>query len=623
MDWINLLRSQQKDFLRRVKQIESREVVFLDAGVSGCHSERVNFSESQLIQLLDIAREKALQITVNYPQAYFTKNISPQNISPQNISPKSLSPQQLQNQLERYFYYEQLSEKLLNLYFFQIFQSFDDGLNNIFDANIPPKNISPLYKFSYQLIGNPRFSLQINICTDSDRKDLNHQKISWQINQDDIKNHHILLFATSQPHHPQHREQNITLWGFLPTQLISISPPHHHLEPSQLLYSGGLTWTVEWLKQHQLTRESDKKSNYACGNTVITHTDSFNKSLDKPLVNSNSLTNRNHLQSLVGEWECWQTLTGHKRGINCLAYTPENLLYQTPALLATGSKGEIKLWNLTRGELICTLSEHQWSRSGWVDEVNCLTFSQDGRLLVSGSGDSTIKIWHVGARDLVDILQEHQRTIRCIGLTPNQRTLVTAGDDRTILFWDLRRREIESRLSVMGAGIHALAFNNQGDKFIIGCDRQIQVWDTDLTQTWQQLDFEPQQKINAHGHIVRVLAISNDGEYLVSGSRDQTIKIWRLATGELVRTLTGHQDSIHAIAISPIQTQRQPTITGHLIASGSADRTIRLWHLETGEHLATFRGHTHTITALTFTISGEIIVSTSLDKTIKIWQRND
>ena len=59
-----------------------------------------------------------------------------------------------------------------------------------------------------------------------------------------------------------------------------------------------------------------------------------------------------------------------------------------------------------------------------------------------------------------------------------------------------------------------------------------------------------------------------------------------------------------------------------IIASGSADKTIKLWHLETGELLATFTGHNNIVTALAFTASGEMLVSGSLDKTIKIWQRS-
>lgn len=81
----------------------------------------------------------------------------------------------------------------------------------------------------------------------------------------------------------------------------------------------------------------------------------------------------------------------------------------------------------------------------------------------------------------------------------------------------------------------------------------------------------------------------------------------------MLHTLKGHRDGVYAIALSP---------DGQTIASGSADKTIKLWHLSTGELLGTFTGHTHTVTAVAFTASGEMLVSGSLDKTIKIWQRS-
>lgn len=117
-------------------------------------------------------------------------------------------------------------------------------------------------------------------------------------------------------------------------------------------------------------------------------------------------------------------MKGHNRGINCLAFQPSWKNGDSP-ILVSGSRGEIKLWDLTKGELVATLSEHPWILPGLVDEVNSLAFSPDGQTLVSGGADSTIKIWHVGARDLIDILHKHNGMVRCLTFTPNGRILVT------------------------------------------------------------------------------------------------------------------------------------------------------------------------------------------------------
>ncbi len=591
MDWISLLRSQQKDFLRRVKKNESREAIFLDASVFGCHAERLKFREGQFLEMLDNARQKAMTTV-----AHFTRSLAD---LPQEINAESQLILTWEQQVESYFYYEQISEQVINFLqpqqFHPVHNYSDDNLT-IPDNYHPISNWLSKRKFSYQLTANPAINLQIEIHSSSDFRGLDSEQFSTQIGEDDIKNHQIILFFHTSLYPPPNHEPQVIFLGFVISQFLDLHTANRPIQLNELLYSGGLNWCIKWLQTQQ----------------------------QSPVNSSPTLCVTKHpLQSLIGDWECWQTLTGHTRGINCLAITPENPVYGTPSILATGSRGEIKLWNLTRGEFICTLSEYQWSYSGWLDEVNCLTFSPDGRMLISGSADATIKIWHVGARDLVDILHEHQQTIRCMAFTPNQRILVSGGDDRTILFWDLRKREIEGRLSLSGTGVQALAFNRNGDKLITGSHHHIQIWEASPEQVWQQFSLQPRQQIQTYTHHIRVLAVSSDGEYLVSGGQDQNMKIWKLATGELVRTLTGHQDSIHAIAIAPITSSHHTPVRGHLIASGSADRTVRLWHLETGEHLATFRGHSHTVTALTFTTSGEMIVSASLDKTIKIWQRSD
>ena len=82
--------------------------------------------------------------------------------------------------------------------------------------------------------------------------------------------------------------------------------------------------------------------------------------------------------------------------------------------------------------------------------------------------------------------------------------------------------------------------------------------------------------LSGHSNCVFSVAISPDGKTLVSGSSDKTIKIWRLDTGELLRTLTGHLEWVRAVAISP---------DGQTLVSGSGDHSIKIWDLATGQLL--------------------------------------
>jgi len=122
--------------------------------------------------------------------------------------------------------------------------------------------------------------------------------------------------------------------------------------------------------------------------------------------------------------------------------------------------------------------------------------------------------------------------------------------------------------------------------------------------------FERLYTFGWHSDWVKSVAISPDGQTLVSGSRDKTIKVWNLHTGKLSRNFAGHSDTVETVAISP---------DGHIIVSGSRDKTIKVWNLHTGKLSRNFAGHSDTVETVAISADGHIIVSGSHDKTIKVW----
>ncbi|PAX57149.1 serine/threonine-protein kinase [Brunnivagina elsteri] len=116
--------------------------------------------------------------------------------------------------------------------------------------------------------------------------------------------------------------------------------------------------------------------------------------------------------------------------------------------------------------------------------------------------------------------------------------------------------------------------------------------------------------LTGHSSPVNSLAISPDGNTLASGSSDKTIKLWNLATGEEIRTLTGHSHRIHSVAISP---------DGKTLVSGSSDKTIKLWNLAIGEEIRTLTGHSESVDSLAISPDGKILATSSYDNTIELW----
>jgi len=113
-----------------------------------------------------------------------------------------------------------------------------------------------------------------------------------------------------------------------------------------------------------------------------------------------------------------------------------------------------------------------------------------------------------------------------------------------------------------------------------------------------------------HTDWVFSVSFSPDGQYIVSGSKDFSVRVWSAESGELVRTLEGHTAVVHSVSFSP---------DGQYIVSGSKDKSIRVWSVESGELVRTLEGHTHDVNSVSFSPDGQSIVSGSDDETIRVW----
>ncbi|MEW5856684.1 MAG: WD40 repeat domain-containing protein, partial [Cyanobacteriota bacterium] len=116
--------------------------------------------------------------------------------------------------------------------------------------------------------------------------------------------------------------------------------------------------------------------------------------------------------------------------------------------------------------------------------------------------------------------------------------------------------------------------------------------------------------LRGHDSSVNSVSFSPDGKTLASGSGDKTIKLWEVATGKLLTTLTGHDSPVSSVSFSP---------DGKTLASGSVDKTIKLWDVATGKPLTTLTGHNLYVSSVSFSPDGKTIASGSHDKTIKLW----
>ena len=152
-------------------------------------------------------------------------------------------------------------------------------------------------------------------------------------------------------------------------------------------------------------------------------------------------------------------------------------------------------------------------------------------------------------------------------------------------------------------GINEIAYSPDGSRLAVA--NHIGIWIYDA-HTGGEVTL-----LTGHTREVYSVSFSPDGLTLASGSADRTIRLWEVTTGKHLRALEGHTSLVVNVSFSP---------DGRTLASASWDDTIRLWEVTTGKHLRTLEGHTQAVWNVSFSPDGRTLASGSVDGTIRLWE---
>jgi hypothetical protein len=218
-----------------------------------------------------------------------------------------------------------------------------------------------------------------------------------------------------------------------------------------------------------------------------------------------------HPRSNVKVWDLKtgkliHTLLGHQKPVNVVVISPDG------QILASGSN-KIKLWNLHKGDRICTL----WHSSA----VHAIAISPDGTILASGSSDTKIRLWNPRTGDPLRTLIGHAGDVKAIAMSPDGQLLFSGSADTTIKIWHLITGKLLYSLTEHTDEITSLAVSPDGQTlFSSSADTTIKIW--------RISNCEAVQTLTGHSEKINTIALSPDGKVLASGSSDQTIKIWQI-----------------------------------------------------------------------------------------------
>lgn len=290
-----------------------------------------------------------------------------------------------------------------------------------------------------------------------------------------------------------------------------------------------------------------------------------------------------------------QLRTFHKGygGASALAFSPsENIL-------ASASYNEIRLWNTETGLEIKSLSPSD----GVVNLKYSLAFSPDGKIIASAENvPAEIKLWSVETGEVIKVLTGHKSPVKSVAFSPDGRTLVSGSHDRTLKLWDIHSgQEILSLRHIKQ--VETVAFSPNGKVLASGGeDSKIRLWSLENGKEVRTL--------SGHTGIVWSVAFSPNGQMLVSGGADKLLKLWDIETGRTLKTIKSHPDLVESVGF---------LLGGKTLASGGRDSAINTWSAETGEKIRSFEGKAWDISSVAFSPDGQMLALASADKSIKLW----
>jgi len=302
-------------------------------------------------------------------------------------------------------------------------------------------------------------------------------------------------------------------------------------------------------------------------------------------------------QMQLGSRRCLRTFEGHKSYVTSVCLSADSRF----ALSGSGDS-TLKLWELSSGRCLRTFQMHIRFQSA------CL--SGDGRLALSGNIDKKLELWEVSSGQCFRTFEGHTDRVESVCLSGDGRFALSGSNDHTLRLWEVSSGQCLHAFEGHRGCVLAVSLSLDGGLALSGsADQTLKLWELSSGRCLHTFE--------GHKGSVKSVCLSRDSRFALSGGSDGTLKLWELSTGHCLRTFLGNTGEVVSVCLSGdsrfgLSASADPFMVG--------GKTLKLWEMSNGRCLRTFEGHTGGIQSACLSGDGRLALSGSEDETLKLWE---
>ena len=278
----------------------------------------------------------------------------------------------------------------------------------------------------------------------------------------------------------------------------------------------------------------------------------------------------------------------HLEPVTCVAVSRDG------SLAVTGSRDAlVKIWTLTSGETHTSLDGHQ-------GPITCVTFAPNGLFVVSGSEDKTLRVWGLTLGLIVSTFSEHKFKVTAVQVTNDSKKILSVDDDGTHRLWVADSgqqifvvKKPTTQVSLHGNNVYAITGKS-----------------SNTLKYWSIFDTENEKSVS-HSETINCYTCTYDGQTIITGSHDMSLKVWEVSTGRITQVLVGHEGPVSCVHVAALKPS--------LIISGAQDCNAIVWDRTTGTEMFTLSGHTSTVSSVRLALDGSLALTAGEDNLLMLW----